>query len=130
MVVGGEVIAVSNKDLKAKVLFPRNEPFLSKLSGTVTAIPGKQLVDTNQSLISEIKRGEAIKVDEYWYRISSSVGTGAQNQRSIPPLSVSSDKEMSDRNVYSEIFTDKQLPLDGEFDSEKQYIGNLTNCIL
>ena len=44
------------------VLYPRGKRFLSRLSGTVTAVPGRQAVVTSANLRDEIRRGEAIQV--------------------------------------------------------------------
>ncbi len=44
MIVGGEIIANKNRELKSLVLYPRGVPFLTTLSGTVTATLGQQLV--------------------------------------------------------------------------------------
>lgn len=119
MVVGGEIIAISNKEKKTLILFPRGVPFYSQLSGTVTATHGKQLVSTSENLTKEIRRGEAIKVGPNWYRVSCAVGSGAlheQTQRSKAPTSVNLEKEMSENNKYCTPFNGDCLPLDGDYD--------------
>jgi hypothetical protein len=115
MMVGGEFIAVYNKDKKTNILFPRGAPFLSQLSGSVIATHGKQSIITSDKLVDEIRRGEAIKVGEYWYRVSCAVGTGT-TQKSSAPVSVTSDKDPSADNVYCLPYTATMLPLDGDFD--------------
>ena len=60
-------------------------------AGTVTATPGQQLVKTSTDFRTEIRRGEAIQVGEYWYRVGSAIGSGAageQIQRAAAPTSV------------------------------------------
>lgn len=120
MMVGGEFIAVYNKDKKTNILFPRGAPFLSQLSGSVIATHGKQSIITSDKLVDEIRRGEAIKVGEYWYRVSCAVGTGT-TQKSSAPVSVTSDKDPSADNVYCLPYTATMLPLDGDFDIGDSY---------
>jgi hypothetical protein len=109
MIVGGEdVIAYKNTDRKTFVLYPRGKAFITRLSGQVTARRGSNLIRTSENLQSEIRRGDAICIDRHWFRVSSLVGNGnmrEQTQRSTAPLSVTSDKEMSDKNVYYESYT-------------------------
>jgi hypothetical protein len=119
MIIGGEIIAISNKDKKTFILFPRGVPFYSQLTGTVTAYQGKQNIDISDDIRGEIRRGEAIKVGEYWYRVSCAVGSGSiheQTQKSTAPLSVTLDKEMSADNIYTQSYSATSLPLDGDFD--------------
>ncbi len=64
-------------------------------TGTVTATPGQQLVKTSTDFRTEIRRGEAIQVGEYWYRVGSAIGSGAageQIQRAAAPTSVTIGK--------------------------------------
>ena len=126
LIIGGDIIACKNKEKQCLVLYPRGDRFFSKLSGTVTATPGQQCIVTSTSLCEEIRRGEAIKVDEYWYRVDSAIGSGSageQTQRSSAPPSVTLDKELSDKNKYYNTFTVKSLPLDGDFDGDREYSG-------
>lgn len=119
MIRGGEIIGVENKEKKTLVLFSRAAPFYSTLSGTVTANHGEQMLTTSEDLTNEIRRGEAILVGNFWYRVSSAVNVSAgqeQPQRARPPASVTMDKEMSDRNEYILPFAKDKLPLDGDFE--------------
>lgn len=72
--VGGDIIAVRNRENKDMVLFPRGKKFLCKLSGTVTAVQDETAIATSESLLQEIRRGEAICIDgkdgRDWYRVS------------------------------------------------------------
>lgn len=122
LIIGGElVIACKNKEKKSFVIYPRGKAFLTKLSGNVTGVKTSNLLKTSTSLVNEIRRGDAICIDREWYRVSCTIGQGLereQRQRSTAPLSVSSDKELSDRNIYHEPFTETILPLDGTFIGE------------
>ena len=118
----GDIIACRNQETKDKILFPRYQSFLIPLSGTVTTIPSKNYVKTSSSLVSEIRRGDAIGIDRQWFRISSSTKANSLTEplRSAAPLSVSSEKEMSSQNVYIEKFDEERLPLDAVFVSEEE----------
>lgn len=125
LIVGGDVIACKNKALKTAILYPRGRPFLSVLDGGVTATPGQQSIRTSNSLLAEIRRGDAIGLSGSWYRVASNVGTAGSHQaeRATAPLSVTSDMELSDRNVYRDLYDSSTLPLDGDYDGETLYVG-------
>jgi hypothetical protein len=126
MIVGGEIIALKNKDSKSLILYPRGTPFLTTLSGKVSAFPRKQSITTSMNLKDEIRRGEAIKVGSDWYRVCCAVGSGKvseQTQRSTAPTSVTSDKDLSEKNAYFLPFTETALPLDGDFNDSQNYEG-------
>lgn len=126
MIVGGEIIALKNKDSKSLILYPRGTPFLTTLSGKVHAYSRKQSITTFMNEKDEIRRGEAIKVGNDWYRVSCAVGSGRdseQTQRSTAPTSVTSEKELSEKNAYFLPFTETSLPLDGDFNDPQPYEG-------
>ena len=125
LIVGGDIIACKNKTLKTAVLFPRGRAFFSALSGTVTAAPGQQAVKTSESLLSEVRRGDAIGISGNWFRVASNVGSVGSHQaeRASAPLSVTSDVELSDKNVYRDRFDHSVLPLDGDYDGEAAFTG-------
>lgn len=127
MIRGGEIIGVENKTLKTLVLFSRGaQPFFSTLSGTVTATPQESVVTTSEDLTNEVRRGEAVLVGQFWYRVSSTVKVGAgqdQPQRARAPASVTMDKEMSDKNEYVLNFDKSSLPLDGAFEDPQPFTG-------
>jgi len=60
------------------------------------------LYNVSSHFYKKIRRGEAIKVDEYCYRVDSAIGSdsaGEQTQRSsVAPPSVTLDKELSEKN--------------------------------
>lgn len=62
LIIGGDVIASRNKEKRSMVLYPRGKRFLTRLSGSVTAVPGRQCMVTSANLRDEIRRGEAIQV--------------------------------------------------------------------
>lgn len=118
LIVGGEIIAHHNRVSHSLILYPRGPKFLTRLSGIVTATPGDQLVKTSASLTDEVRRGEAIKVGNHWYRVSSAVGTGnASDQTSTAkaPPTVTLDKDLPSKNVYAIPYTAESMPLDGDF---------------
>ena len=124
LIVGGDIIAVKNKEFKA-VLFPRGQPFLTRLSGDVTAEPGSMDLITSVDLRSEIRRGDAIRVGIRgdWYRVSSAAPAGRELERQTAPLSVTSERDMSDKNVYRDDFEANSLPLDGDFEAPVDEAG-------
>jgi hypothetical protein len=121
LIVGGDIIALKNKEKKSYVMYPRGKAYLTELSGTIKAKPGCLNVETKNNLTDEIRRGDAIKIDQTWFRVSSS--TNDNNQRASAPFSVTSDKELSDKNVYIYDFDEKKLTLDGEYDGEIMFEG-------
>eukprot|EP01039_Chlorochromonas_danica_P006270 gene6270-6912_t len=123
MIISGDIIAIKNKEAKTLVLYPRGTPFYSQLSGTVTARPGDLLVTTSLPLQTEIRRGEAIKIGDYWYRLSTAIkGPGKGSTRST---SVLLDKEITlgSKADFLHPFAEKTLPLDGDFEGEAVYQG-------
>jgi hypothetical protein len=132
MIVGGKLIACKNTEKKTIVLYPRGKPFLTTLPGTVTATPGKQIITTSANTTEAIRRGDAICIHQNnasdygsWYRVSSGTDSANEAQRAKAPLSVTSDKEMSKRNVYSEEFDAKHLPLDGDYDGDVAVVNGI-----
>lgn len=116
MIVGGDIIAIKNKELKSLVLYPRGRPFLVELSAPVTARPGEVSVTTAAPLKGEMRRGEAVKIGDYWYRVSTSAkGAGSANR----PTSVLLDKDPpAAKNDYLLPFDHRLLPLDGDFEGD------------
>ena len=120
-IVGGDIIAVKNRINKELILYPRNRPFLTRLSGHTTATPGNSMITTSNDLRNEIRRGEAISLDDVWYRVSCSTcnvdSTGVTG--GTAPTSVSLDSNMAINNTkftYADEFSAKVLPLDGAFE--------------
>lgn len=127
----GTIIACRNTDSKDRILFPRSNPFMAPLSGTVTAYSKRNTLKTSASLVGEVRRGDAVMVrragvrEDFWFRVSSSTKSNSAMEplRSAPPLSVSSEKEMSVHNVYVEKFDESHLPLDEAFGGAEECSG-------
>jgi hypothetical protein len=121
MILGGEVIACKNSEKKSMVLFPRGQAFLTKLTGDVTAKPSSNLVETSHNVQNEIRRGDAVRVGDSWFRVSSAIRNGSSVERSKMPPSVTSDKAWPDRLVFFDEFNATTLPLDGDYDGTEEY---------
>jgi hypothetical protein len=119
-----ELIGLKNPEKKDCVLFPRGKQFLVRMSGTVTVTRRSFTLQTTTDLRPEIRRGDAIRVGDYWFRVSSQVNAkGNQPARAQAPSSVSSIDEMSSKNTYIYQFTHDHLPLDMEFDADGDFEG-------
>jgi hypothetical protein len=118
----GEIIACRNEETKDRVLFPRRYSYLTQLSGSMTVLPHKSYIKTSCSVTHEIRRGDAINIQDEWFRISSSTKSNSKSEplRAVAPLSVSSEKEMSSMNVYIEKFDEGVLPLDDVFNCTEE----------
>mmetsp|Transcript_32339 Transcript_32339/g.32962 ORF Transcript_32339/g.32962 Transcript_32339/m.32962 type:complete len:282 (-) Transcript_32339:264-1109(-) len=127
MIMSGDIIAIKNKETRIQIFYPRQRAFLTKLSSDIRAIPNEQYLLTDEDLRTEIRRGDAIQINNSWFRVASNIKRSASNisqpERARAPTSVSSVEDLSDRNEYVEDFTDNKLPLDGEFDGESEYVG-------
>ncbi len=120
---GGEVIAVKHKEHNTVLLYRRGEKFLTELSGTVSIEPRSKVATTTEPLSAELRRGEAVRLDKQWVRVSSEVGS--TTLRSLPPESVTADKDMSSRNVYLYDFGPEhlQLPLQSHYLGTERWEG-------
>ncbi len=120
---GGGVIAIKHKEHNAVLLYPRGEKFLTELNGTVTIEPRSKVATTTEPLSVELRRGEAVMLGKQWVRVSSEVGSNSV--RSMPPESVTSDKDMSSRNVYLYDFCPEhlQLPLQSAYLGAERWEG-------
>lgn len=124
MVMSGEIIAAKNKETRVQILYPRGRPFLTNLSATCVATPGEQSISTSEDIRKEVRRGDAIQVCDSWYRVASNLkGKTNQPERARAPLSVSSVEDLSTTNEYLDVFSDRQLPLDGDFDGDVIWQG-------
>ena len=54
-------------------LYPRGPLFLTKLSSIVTCRAGASRAATTTPLALELKRGEAVRIGDFWTRVSSEV---------------------------------------------------------
>ncbi|CAM9288168.1 unnamed protein product [Sphacelaria rigidula] len=80
-------------------LYPRGEMFLTHLPGKVKIPSQLSVAMTQEDMNKYIRRGEAVRLGDAWFRVSSEV-LGTQTQRSKAPLSVTMDQDLSSNNVY------------------------------
>lgn len=71
MVQSGDIIACKNKRAKDTILYPRGDSFLTQLSGSASTAPDQDFLVTSDDLTSEIRRGDAVLVDESWCVLSA-----------------------------------------------------------
>lgn len=69
----GEVICVKNAEKGAEVFYPRDMSFLVDVSGVATVEPGSYITHSSQDVTNEIRRGDAIKIGNHWFRVSGAV---------------------------------------------------------
>jgi hypothetical protein len=136
LIVGGEVIAVTNKQSEGgghdTILFPRRDPFLVELSGHVTSQPGSDKLRTNVDVRREIRRGDAIRIGEgdnvEWFRVDCAIlnSSGKQPERGTAPNTVSSLKERSTRQneAKAKPFGRNVIPLDSDVISRVEWTGS------
>lgn len=162
LLTGGEILGVNNPEERDKVLFPRGDHFLIELDGCVTVdlppLPAEpedvaqmaaykqelfrqqhirratsHLIKTDIDPRNQIRRGEAVRVGNEWFRVSSAVKEGtleSQPPRAQAPPSVVSMKDLSKKNEvdgYIRRFDQSTLPLDGQL-SEDVGIANLQSA--
>lgn len=64
-------------------LYPRGDPFLTELPGAVKVAKGSGVAMTRDDMKKHIRRGEAVRLGEEWFRVSSEVG-GESSVRLLP----------------------------------------------
>ncbi|RLN49564.1 hypothetical protein BBJ28_00020201 [Nothophytophthora sp. Chile5] len=69
----GEVICLKNAEKGAEVYYSRAMSFLVDLSGVATVEAGTYLAHTSQDISSEIRRGDAFRIGDNWFRVSAAV---------------------------------------------------------
>ncbi|TDH65001.1 uncharacterized protein CCR75_009307 [Bremia lactucae] len=69
----GEIICLKNADKGAEVYYSRGTPFLVDLSGVATVEAGSYLAHTSQDVTDEIRRGDAFRLGDNWFRVSAAV---------------------------------------------------------
>jgi hypothetical protein len=69
----GEIICIKNAEKGAEVYYSRGLNFHVDISGVATAEPGCYLVHTSQDVSNEVRRGDAVRVGEHWFRVSAAV---------------------------------------------------------
>lgn len=69
----GEIICVKNAESGADVYYSRGMTFLVDVSGVATVEAGRYLVHSTQDITPEVRRGDAIRVGDKWFRVSAAV---------------------------------------------------------
>jgi hypothetical protein len=70
---GGEIICVKNAETGADVYYSRGLTFFVDLSGAATVEAGRYLVHSSQDITNELRRGDALRVGDKWFRVSAAV---------------------------------------------------------
>ncbi|KAG9400780.1 hypothetical protein AC1031_010218 [Aphanomyces cochlioides] len=119
----GTVICIRNTEDGNDVYFPRGELFLSELSGVAVVELGSYIAATKEDITTEIRRGDAVKVGDHWFRVSAAPKAGGSSQPPIFMAGMTTSKSVSsvrDLNVddtkkkprYMLNFDSGHLPLD------------------
>ncbi|ETV93627.1 hypothetical protein, variant [Aphanomyces invadans] len=67
----GTVICIRNTEDGNDVYYPRGAQFLVELSGTGLVEHGCYMVATKEDITNEVRRGDAVKVGDHWFRVSA-----------------------------------------------------------
>jgi hypothetical protein len=122
MVLSGEVIEYKNNEKKTGVLYPRGRPVITQIKGVVTVNPGQQYLKTSIDLRKDVWRGDAIKVGNYWYRVSAYTGVGDDRWNKFAS-SVTTDTEPTSTRGFRDDYTATSLPLDADYEGPVIYTG-------
>ncbi|CCI39789.1 unnamed protein product [Albugo candida] len=117
----GEVICVKHAEKGAEVFYPRDMSFLVDVSGVATVEPGSYITNSSQDVTNEIRRGDAIKIGNHWFRVSGAVKTSSASRPA--PFSGMSSKSVSsvrDPNTSKKVrylfkFDKDHMPIDAPF---------------
>uniref|UniRef100_H3GFD0 TFA2 Winged helix domain-containing protein n=1 Tax=Phytophthora ramorum TaxID=164328 RepID=H3GFD0_PHYRM len=112
----GEIICLKNADKGAEVYYSRGPTFLVDLSGVSTVEAGSYLAHSSQDITDEIRRGDAFRVGDNWFRVSAAV-----KLQYHPPGAIcrNGDKKRV-VNTYMFKFDKDHLPLDVPFPDAKR----------
>ncbi|CAI5747441.1 unnamed protein product [Peronospora destructor] len=122
----GEIICLKNADKGAEVYFSRGSTFLVDLSGVSTVEAGSYLAHSSQDITEEIRRGDALRVGDNWFRVSAAVKSSSSTRPApfagMATKSVSStrDPNVSKKIKYMFKFDKDHLPLDVPFPDAKR----------
>ncbi|KAG1684990.1 hypothetical protein DVH05_009820 [Phytophthora capsici] len=122
----GEIICLKNADKGAEVYYSRGPAFLVDLSGVATVEAGSYLAHSSQDITSEIRRGDAFRVGDNWFRVSAAVKSSSTTRPApfagMATKSVSStrDPNVSKKIKYMFKFDKDHLPLDVPFPDAKR----------
>ncbi|RQM20453.1 hypothetical protein B5M09_001691 [Aphanomyces astaci] len=98
----GTVICIRNTEDGNDVYYPRGGQFLVELSGSGLVEHGCFIVATKEDITSEIRRGDAIKVGDQWFRVSAAPKTGggsSQPQTFMAGMTSKSVSSVRDLNL-------------------------------
>uniref|UniRef100_A0A7S3K250 Uncharacterized protein n=1 Tax=Aureoumbra lagunensis TaxID=44058 RepID=A0A7S3K250_9STRA len=118
-IVSGQVIAIQHGTNHSISLFARGDNYLvqlqAKASDTFEIMEEDDstiILQTTESCLPDLRRGDALRVGQRWYRVSSRVNKSKnQPMRAKRPLSVSSNADMHSANVYCDPFDNTQISL-------------------
>ncbi|KAG2788916.1 hypothetical protein PC129_g4016 [Phytophthora cactorum] len=122
----GEIICLKNADKGAEVYYSRGAPFLVDLSGVATVEAGSYLAHSSQDVTDEIRRGDAFRIGDNWFRVSAAVKSSSTTRPApfagMATKSVSStrDPNVSKKIKYMFKFDKDHLPLDVPFPDAKR----------
>ncbi|CAI5703489.1 unnamed protein product [Peronospora effusa] len=122
----GEIICLKNADKGAEVYYSRGPTFLVDLSGVSTVEAGSYLAHSSQDITEEIRRGDAFRVGDNWFRVSAAVKSSSTTRPApfagMATKSVSStrDPNVSKKIKYMFKFDKDHLPLDVPFPDAKR----------
>lgn len=122
----GEIICLKNADKGAEVYYSRGPAFLVDLSGVATVEAGSYLAHSSEDITDEIRRGDAFRVGDDWFRVSAAVkSSSATRPAPFAGLATKSVSSTRDLNVSKKIkfmfkFDKDHLPLDVPFPDAKR----------
>ncbi|EGZ23905.1 hypothetical protein PHYSODRAFT_325079 [Phytophthora sojae] len=122
----GEIICLKNADKGAEVYYSRGPAFLVDLSGVATVEAGSYLAHSSQEITGEIRRGDALRIGDNWFRVSAAVKSSSTTRPApfagMATKSVSStrDPNVSKKIKYMFKFDKDHLPLDVPFPDAKR----------
>lgn len=126
----GDVICLKNAEKGADVYYSRGAPFLVDVSGVATVEPGSYLTHSSQDVSTELRRGDAVRIGEHWFRVSAAVKTSSSARPTqFAGMTTKSVSSTRDPNVSKKIrfmfkFDKDHLPLDMPFpNAKKQHVA-------
>ncbi|RMX65072.1 hypothetical protein KXD40_001238 [Peronospora effusa] len=100
----GEIICLKNADKGAEVYYSRGPTFLVDLSGVSTVEAGSYLAHSSQDITEEIRRGDAFRVGDNWFRVSAAVKSSSTTRPApFAGMATKSVSSTRDPNVSKKI---------------------------
>ncbi|ETV93626.1 hypothetical protein H310_12409 [Aphanomyces invadans] len=131
----GTVICIRNTEDGNDVYYPRGAQFLVELSGTGLVEHGCYMVATKEDITNEVRRGDAVKVGDHWFRVSAAPKTGggsSQPQMFMAGMASKSVSSVRDLNLsatkktrYHLNFDAGHLPLDTAYPDPRGNVSML-----